>query len=224
MSERDAATIWTPAEAAGRARGRERLIDRKALVVGAGSQPCDDADAPIGNGRAISVLCAREGACVACADRSESAARETLQQIEGEGHGGVVLVGDVTEEAAWARLVAEAKQALGGLDAVVLNVGIGYGRGLDNTPVEAARSTRSASDTSRDRAGCACGHRGTSVHSVYGPSTPRHEFPTSNFKIAGIGQCPEVDDAPADQRRSRWVRCAARGVSQAGRHVADRLC
>jgi len=137
MSERDAATIWTPAEAAGRVRGRERLLDRKVLVVGAGSQPCDDADAPLGNGRAISILCAREGAHVACADRSESAARETLQQIESEGHRGVILVGDVTEEAACTRLVVEAEQALGGLDAVVLNVGIGYGRGLENTPVEA---------------------------------------------------------------------------------------
>jgi NAD(P)-dependent dehydrogenase (short-subunit alcohol dehydrogenase family) len=135
--ERDDETIWTPTEAAGSARGRERLTDRKVLVVGAGSQPCDDADAPIGNGRAISILCAREGARVACSDIRESAANETLQQIESEGHRGFVLVGDVTQEAVCARIVAEAEQALGGLDAVVINVGIGFGRGLENTPVEA---------------------------------------------------------------------------------------
>ena len=38
-----------------------RLLDRRVLVVGAGTQPSDDVDAPIGNGRAISVLAAREG-------------------------------------------------------------------------------------------------------------------------------------------------------------------
>ena len=38
-----------------------RLEGRKILVVGAGTRPTDDPDAPPGNGRAISVLAAREG-------------------------------------------------------------------------------------------------------------------------------------------------------------------
>src|SRR5215471_20904191 len=66
---RDAATIWTPAEAQGKAPGRGRLQGCRILVVGAGSQPSEDADPPIGNGRAIAVLCAREGAAVACVDK-----------------------------------------------------------------------------------------------------------------------------------------------------------
>src|SRR4051812_33165833 len=45
-----------------------RMDGRRLLVVGGGSQPCDDADAPPGNGRAISVAAAREGAAVAVAD------------------------------------------------------------------------------------------------------------------------------------------------------------
>ena len=58
-----------PAEAAGSAPGRGRLTGRRVLVVGAGTRPSPEPDPPIGNGRAISVLAAREGAAVACADR-----------------------------------------------------------------------------------------------------------------------------------------------------------
>ena len=124
MTERDPATIWTPAEATGATSGRGRLEGRRMLVVGAGAQSCDDADAPLGNGRAISILCAREGAIVACADRSESGARETLQRIE-------------RDEEACAHLVTQAEQELGGLDGVVINVGIGLGRGLESTDAKA---------------------------------------------------------------------------------------
>src|SRR5262245_47606074 len=85
MTERDPATIHTPAEARVAAGGRARLQGRRILVVGAGSQPCDDPDAPLGNGRAISMLCAREGATVACADRDEPAARETLERVRRDG-------------------------------------------------------------------------------------------------------------------------------------------
>jgi NAD(P)-dependent dehydrogenase (short-subunit alcohol dehydrogenase family) len=137
VSERDPATIWTPPEATGGTAGRNRLVGRRILVVGAGTQLSDDADAPHGNGRAISVLCAREGAAVACADRDEAAARDTAERIAGEGNRAAVVVADVTDEAACARLVADADAALGGLDGIVVNVGIGYGRGLEGTEVGA---------------------------------------------------------------------------------------
>ena len=48
-----------------------RLEGRKILVVGAGTRSSGDPDAPPGNGRAISVTAAREGATVACADIDE---------------------------------------------------------------------------------------------------------------------------------------------------------
>ena len=57
---------------------REGLLEScRVLVVGAGTQPSpdDEADAPVGNGRAIAVQCAREGAEVVCADRDEGSAR-----------------------------------------------------------------------------------------------------------------------------------------------------
>jgi NAD(P)-dependent dehydrogenase (short-subunit alcohol dehydrogenase family) len=55
------------------------------LVVGAGTMPSNAGDAPVGNGRAISVLAAREGATLICADRDRAAAAETVSWIEREG-------------------------------------------------------------------------------------------------------------------------------------------
>jgi len=119
------------------APGRGRLAGRKILVVGAGTQPSPEADAPIGNGRAIALLAARESASVACADRDAAAARETLAQIEKDGGRGAVIVGDVADAAACERIVAEASLGLGGLDGLVLNVGIAAGARLAGTDADA---------------------------------------------------------------------------------------
>ena len=54
-----------------------RLDGARVLVVGAGTQPSADSDAPMGNGRAISVAAAREGAAVVCADRDADSAEAT---------------------------------------------------------------------------------------------------------------------------------------------------
>jgi NAD(P)-dependent dehydrogenase (short-subunit alcohol dehydrogenase family) len=113
-----------------------RLRNRKVLVVGAGTRASDDPDAPIGNGRAISVLAAREGAAVACADVDAAAADETLRLVRAEGGRGETLIGDVTDERACNEIVEGAVRALGGLDGVVCNVGIGLGRGLEGTTAD----------------------------------------------------------------------------------------
>jgi NAD(P)-dependent dehydrogenase (short-subunit alcohol dehydrogenase family) len=113
-----------------------RLGGRRILVVGAGTQRSDDPDAPIGNGRAISLSAAREGAVVACADVRRDAAAETAELIAAEGGRAEVIVGDVTDEGDCARIVAEAITGLGGLDGLVCNVGIGLGRGLEGTSIE----------------------------------------------------------------------------------------
>ena len=113
-----------------------RLPGRRIIVAGAGTRRSDDPDAPIGNGRAISVLCAREGASVVCVDRDRAAAEETARLIEADGGRAVVLVGDVRDEDACARVVHESGNALGGFDGLVCNVGIGVGRGLADTTAE----------------------------------------------------------------------------------------
>jgi NAD(P)-dependent dehydrogenase (short-subunit alcohol dehydrogenase family) len=133
-----------PAEATGAAPGRGRLTGRRVLVVGAGTRPSPEPDPPLGNGRAISVLAAREGAAVACADRDAGAAEATAalvraeraERAEGPGNGGqaaAVVLADVAAPDACAAVVADSAAALGGLDGVVLNVGIGLGRGMAGT-------------------------------------------------------------------------------------------
>ena len=57
------------AESSGTAPGRGRLTGRRVLVVGGGQRTFDAATDPIGNGRAMSLLFAREGAQVAAHDR-----------------------------------------------------------------------------------------------------------------------------------------------------------
>lgn len=109
---------------------------RRLLVVGGGSQPCDDPDAPLGNGRAISVAAAREGAAVAVADISADAAQVTADLVHETGGKAEVIVADVTDADACASMVTDSVAALGGLDALVLNVGTGRGRGLENTTVD----------------------------------------------------------------------------------------
>lgn len=106
------------------------------MVVGAGTRATDDPDAPIGNGRAIAVLCAREGADVACVDVDRDAAEATAALCEAEGTKAVSVVADVRDADACERLVSEANDALGGLDGVVANVGFGAGQGLAGTTPE----------------------------------------------------------------------------------------
>jgi NAD(P)-dependent dehydrogenase (short-subunit alcohol dehydrogenase family) len=113
-----------------------RLEGRRILVVGAGTRPSKDPDAPIGNGRAISVLAGREGAVVACADVDRDAAEQTAALVRAEGAQAQVIVADVTLEEDCARIVDEAVRGVGGLDGLVCNVGIGLGRGLAGTSVE----------------------------------------------------------------------------------------
>lgn len=105
------------------------MAGRRILVVGAGTRRSDDPDAPVGNGRAVSVLCGREGAAVACADLDPGAAADTVALVEAEGATSVAIQADVADEGDCERVVGEAHAALGGLDGVVLNVGIASGAG-----------------------------------------------------------------------------------------------
>lgn len=114
-----------------------RLDGRSVLVVGAGTRRTDDPDAPMGNGRAISVAAAREGASVVCADLDRDAAEETAALVEAEGAKAVVVTGDVGDASTCETIVSDAIRGLGTLDGVVLNVGIAAGGGwLDRTSPE----------------------------------------------------------------------------------------
>lgn len=119
--------IHTPPESEGKAPGRRRLHGRHVLVVGGGQQDIGEPDTPVGNGRAICVLFGREGASVAVADRYRTSADATVAMIEQEGGRAFAIEADVTKEADVQRMVDDAVMALGGLDGIVLNVGIGAG-------------------------------------------------------------------------------------------------
>ena len=130
----------SPADADGPAAARRAregapmtplLEGRCITVVGAGTQPSRDPDAPVGNGRAIAVRAAREGASVVCVDRDESAVEETWRVITEEGGKAAIVVADVTTEDGCRMAVSEEP----GLapDGLVLNVGTGFGMGVAGT-------------------------------------------------------------------------------------------
>ncbi|OYU70137.1 MAG: oxidoreductase [Alphaproteobacteria bacterium PA2] len=101
-----------------------RLAGKSVVVIGAGQTPGDT----VGNGRAISILFAREGARILCADRIFDRAEETAAMIRSEGGDALALSVDVTRPAECDDLPDQALKALGSLDILVNNVGIG-GRG-----------------------------------------------------------------------------------------------
>jgi len=115
------------AESDGRAPGRGRLAGRRILIVGGGQQVVDADTDPVGNGRAMSLLFAREGAHVAIADRHLDAAEATAALVRAEGGVALTIQADIGVEADVARMVDEAVAGLGGLDGLILNVSVGIG-------------------------------------------------------------------------------------------------
>jgi NAD(P)-dependent dehydrogenase (short-subunit alcohol dehydrogenase family) len=100
-----------------------RLEGKTAVVVGAGQTPGET----IGNGRAMAVLFAREGASVLCVDRDLSRAAETVAQITSEGGAASAVAADITRPGEAEALVGAALARLGRIDILVNNVGIGGG-------------------------------------------------------------------------------------------------
>lgn len=102
-----------------------RLDGKVALVVGAGS-----IGPGVGNGRAISILFAREGARVMCADINLTSAEETVSMIRGEGGEATAVRGDATRSEDAKGMVDFAVEKYGKLDILVNVVGIASGLGI----------------------------------------------------------------------------------------------
>jgi NAD(P)-dependent dehydrogenase (short-subunit alcohol dehydrogenase family) len=95
-----------------------RLDGKVAIVTGCGSEGPD-----WGNGKAIAVLLARQGAKVAGLDLQADAADATRRLIESEGGTCFTLAGDVTSADDVQALVDAAVERWGQIDVLVNNVG-----------------------------------------------------------------------------------------------------
>ena len=102
-----------------------RLAGKVCIVVGAGS-----VGEGWGNGKATSVLFAREGAVLHLVDRNASALEETLELVRAEGGLATSSVADVESAEAPARLVADCVAAHGRVDVLHHNVGIAVPGGV----------------------------------------------------------------------------------------------
>lgn len=119
------------AESLGQGPRGTRLAGRRLLLVGAGQRASAEPDPPIGNGRAMALLFAREGARLACLDLVTEAAETSCRMIEAEGGRAFPLTADVADVAAIPPAVMQAVAVLGGLDGLVLNVGISTRQEVD---------------------------------------------------------------------------------------------
>jgi len=100
-----------------------RLEGKTAVVVGAGQSPGDT----LGNGRAMAILFAREGAEVFCVDRDLARAADTVEAILAEGGRASAFAADVAKAEDCEVLIDAAKASLGRIDILCNNVGIGGG-------------------------------------------------------------------------------------------------
>lgn len=102
-----------------------RLANKKVIIIGAGQTPGET----IGNGRAMAMLFAREGAEVMCVDRRLDSAEETAALIAKEGGKAMAYQADVTNAADCAAIAREAIVRFKRIDILVNNVGTGQGDG-----------------------------------------------------------------------------------------------
>src|SRR5690242_7691626 len=109
-----------------------RLAGKVAIVTGAGSRA-----EGIGNGKAASVLFAREGASVVCADNVASRAAETADMIKAEGGTASIFECDIAHRDGCQQLAAAAIERFGRIDILQNNVGIASDQGLEDITEEA---------------------------------------------------------------------------------------
>lgn len=103
-----------------------KLKDRVAIVAGGGQQPGETT----GNGRAICMKFAEEGAVVAVVDRELEFAQDTVKIIEDAGGRAMAIEADVTREADCESAVAQVTESTGRIDILYNNVGISQGDGM----------------------------------------------------------------------------------------------
>jgi NAD(P)-dependent dehydrogenase (short-subunit alcohol dehydrogenase family) len=109
-----------------------RLAGKVALVTGAGS-----VGPGWGNGRAMAVIFAREGASVYLVDRDAESLEVTAAQIREEGGAVATALADVTDPASVDAMVGGCVERLGGLHVLVNNVGGSRAGGVGELALDA---------------------------------------------------------------------------------------
>jgi NAD(P)-dependent dehydrogenase (short-subunit alcohol dehydrogenase family) len=104
-----------------------RLKDKVAIVVGAGQQPGET----MGNGRAVAIRYAQEGAKVLLVDKNPNWAADTLKIIEDAGGRGQLQAADITDEADCKALAQACVNYYGRID--ILHNNVGRSEGDDTT-------------------------------------------------------------------------------------------
>ena len=116
-----------------------RMAGRRVLVIGAGQEtyglPADEVT--LGNGRAACLRMAAEGATVACADLHLDRAEDTASQIIAARGVAWAFTVDASDETSMIELFDAAKAVLGGLDGLLVNVGMGGPAWLSGTSADA---------------------------------------------------------------------------------------
>lgn len=103
---------------------------RVALVTGAGS----------GIGASIAIALARVGLAVACADRDPGAAEQTAKTIRSAGGNAAAFRVDISDDEGVAELPALVAGALGPVDVLVNNAGIGGEASTSSVSIDEVRS------------------------------------------------------------------------------------
>ena len=101
-----------------------RLAGKTALIFGGGQAPSADPNAPIGNGRAVALTYAREGAKVCVADRDPTAAQAVVDEIISAGGTAVAHACDVLQETDIANAIQITHATWSQLDILHNNVGL----------------------------------------------------------------------------------------------------
>lgn len=104
-----------------------RVTGKKAFITG-GAQ---------GLGKASAMMLAKEGAIVTVADINEKGVRAAAEEINGKYPGQAFAVAlDVTSESQWKEALAYADKAMGGINVLFNNAGIGGGTTVEDTDFE----------------------------------------------------------------------------------------
>ncbi len=109
----------------------DRLKGKVAVVTGAGS-----IGPGVGNGKATSVLYAREGAKVVLVDMNPEAADETKSIIDKEGGECITVQADVTRSQDCKNIMDECLRTYGRIDVLHNNVGIEIPGGVEDMSEE----------------------------------------------------------------------------------------